>query len=66
MNKDEFIETVRQMRAAQKSYFKEGRKRSDLIESKRLEKMVDDALAESNPQAGPESTEQPTLFNKGD
>ena len=61
MNKDEFIETVRQMRAAQKAYFKEGRKHSDLIASKRLEKLVDDALAAGFP-GEPEEKEQPTLF----
>jgi hypothetical protein len=46
MNSPEFVMTVREMRAAQKRYFTEGRKQSDLIEAKRLEKVVDQALAE--------------------
>lgn len=64
MNIEQFIETVRQMRTAQKAYFKESRKQSDLIKSKQLEKLVDDALAagfEAKDPAVPE-TEQPTLF----
>ena len=46
MNAPEFVTTVREMRAAQKRYFTEGRKQFDLIEAKRLEKIVDMALAE--------------------
>ena len=41
-----FIETTDLMRAAQKRYFTGGRKQADLIEAKRLEKLVDMALAE--------------------
>jgi len=42
---DEFIRTVSDMlRAAQKRYFTEGRKQSDLIEAKRLEALVDKAI----------------------
>ena len=40
-----FIEKTGEMRAAQKRYFKDGRKQADLIEAKRLEKLVDVALA---------------------
>lgn len=40
---EEFLELVRRLRAAQKAYFKD-RKQSDLIESKKLEKQVDQAL----------------------
>jgi hypothetical protein len=36
----EFVDTVRKMRAAQQSYFRNGRKTADLILSKDLEKMV--------------------------
>ena len=39
------IETVTKMRTQQKIYFK-SRAQSDLIESKRLEKLVDGMLAE--------------------
>jgi hypothetical protein len=54
MDTEDFIEMVRCMRAAQKAYFKDGRKQSDLIESKRLEKQVDEALRQgvSIPVAG--------------
>jgi hypothetical protein len=41
-----FINTVRQMRKHQTDYFTKGRKQSDLIESKRLEKLVDRALVD--------------------
>lgn len=44
MDIDDFIDLVRRMRQAQKAYFTQGRKHSDLIESKRLEKEVDQAL----------------------
>lgn len=46
MNATDFVMTVRKMRAAQKRYFTEGRKQSDLFEAKRLEKIVDQALDE--------------------
>jgi len=44
MNAQVFFELVGQMRAAQKKYFKE-RTGSSLIESKKLEKQVDQVLA---------------------
>jgi len=44
MDLQTFINTVRQMRKHQTDYFTKGRKQSDLIESKRLEKVVDQAL----------------------
>jgi hypothetical protein len=44
MNAQIFFELVKQMRAAQKKYFKE-RTQSNLIESKKLEKQVDQVLA---------------------
>lgn len=43
MNVSEFTRTVKEMRDAQKSYFKD-RLRSDLIRSKELEAKVDKAL----------------------
>ena len=43
MNVSEFTRTVKEMRDAQKRYFK-SRLRSDLIASKELEKRVDDAI----------------------
>jgi len=45
MNVSKFLRTVRDMRDAQKKYFK-SRLRSDLIASKELEKQVDQALAD--------------------
>ena len=45
MDIDDFINLVRRMRQAQKDYFGKGRKQSDLIEAKKLEKEVDQALA---------------------
>ena len=45
MNAMEFVNTVREMRTAQKDYFK-NRLRTDLIRSKELERAVDKALAE--------------------
>lgn len=45
MNVSEFIKIVKEMRATQKSYFKD-RQRSDLIRSKELEHKVDKAIAE--------------------
>jgi hypothetical protein len=65
MDKDTFIELVRELRRSQKAYFKNGRKQSDLIESKRLEKLVDEALAagfERDQTAVPDESEQPKLL----
>ena len=45
MDIEQFIELVRQLRAAQKAYFKD-RKQSDLIEARKLEREVDQALAD--------------------
>lgn len=45
MNVSEFTRMVKEMRDAQKKYFK-SRLRSDLIASKELEKRVDQALAD--------------------
>lgn len=44
MNAEQFIELVRKMRQAQNAYYRQGRKQSDLIASKQLEKEVDRAL----------------------
>lgn len=43
MEVDEFVRLVREMREAQKKYFRL-RTQSDLLASKRWEKLVDDAL----------------------
>ena len=61
MNAQEFVEKTGEMRAAQKRYFTEGRKQADLIEAKRLEKLVDVALAEAV-----ELDEQIGLFDEPD
>jgi len=45
MNVSQFVKTVKEMRDAQKAYFK-SRLRTDLIHSKELEKRVDDAISE--------------------
>ena len=44
MNAEQFIELVRKMREKQNAYYRQGRKQSDLIASKELEKEVDRAL----------------------
>lgn len=51
MNVEQFVSLVRQMRERQRAYFRQRRSRDikandTLIESKQLEKMVDEALAE--------------------
>lgn len=46
MNAEQFIELVRKMRMHQNAYYRNGRKQSDLIASKELEKEVDRALLE--------------------
>ena len=45
MNIEQFVSKVREMRKAQKDYFK-GRMTGDLMLAKRLEREVDEALAE--------------------
>ena len=60
MDIDDFIDLVRRMRAAQKAFFKK-RKQSDLIESKRLEKEVDQTL---DAIANETDTLQPSLFKE--
>lgn len=44
MQAEQFIELVRKMREKQNAYYRQGRKQSDLIASKQLEKEVDRAL----------------------
>jgi hypothetical protein len=44
MNAQQFIVLVRKMRERQNAYYRQGRKQSDLIASKELEKEVDRAL----------------------
>lgn len=44
MNAKQFIELVRKLRQMQNAYYRQGRKTSDLIASKELEKEVDRAL----------------------
>ena len=44
MNAEQFIQLVRKMRERQNAYYRQGRKQSDLIASKELEKEVDRAL----------------------
>ena len=44
MNYIEFARLVWKMRKAQKAYFEQGQKRTDLAQAKRLEKQVDEAL----------------------
>lgn len=65
MNVSEFTRTVRDMREAQKAYFK-NRLRSDLIRSKELEAQVDSALKEGIvfdlDIVTVETDEQPKLF----
>lgn len=39
-----FVVTVWKMRLAQKAYFTQGRKMSDLVDAKRFEKLVDEEL----------------------
>lgn len=70
MGFQEFLNAVAQMRRAQKAYFREGRKHSDLMESKRLEALVDRALAEGisvpvdQPAPQPASVSQTSLFTE--
>ena len=52
MNAQIFFDLVGQMRAAQKKYFTQGRLQSDLIESKELEKRVDQVLKDGLDQPG--------------
>jgi len=44
MTAEQFIQLVKKMRMHQNAYYKNGRKQSDLIASKQLEKEVDRAL----------------------
>lgn len=46
MDVKQFIEKVKKMRQHQNAYWRQGRKTSDLIAAKELEKEVDRALAE--------------------
>jgi hypothetical protein len=46
MDWEKFLELVEQMRAAQKTYFKDRTNRTNLAEAKKLEKQVDQAIAE--------------------
>lgn len=70
MGFQEFVDMVAKMRRAQKAYFREGRKHSDLMESKRLEALVDRALAEGirvpvdQPAPQPASESQTSLFTE--
>ncbi len=68
MKLDRFVALVAQMRAKQKGYFK-SRLQGDLIESKRLESEVDQALREGVTlvELKPvESAEQKPLFTEGE
>lgn len=61
-----FVFLVRQMRAAQNAYYRQGRKQSDLIEAKRLERLVDLALkAIENDQEPDDGPVQANLFDGG-
>ena len=44
MDIDDFIALVRELRQAQRDYYGKGRKQSDLVRAKQLEKQVDAAL----------------------
>jgi len=44
MNAEQFIQLVQKMRERKNAYYRQGRKQSDLIASKELEKEVDRAL----------------------
>lgn len=52
-----FVVTVLKMRQAQKAYFTQGRKMSDLVEAKRFEKLVDAELIKRLVFAGDVPTE---------
>jgi hypothetical protein len=57
-----FVVTVWKMRQAQKAYFTQGRKMSDLVDAKRFEKLVDAELIERLVFAG----DVPTGLSTGD
>ena len=69
MNVSEFNRTVKEMRQAQKDYFKH-RLQSDLIKSKELERKVDKALEEGIvfdlDIVKVDAVEQGQLFDMGD
>lgn len=56
----DFVELVKDMRAAQRAYFR-GKKPADLDESKRLERLVDSAIRDGQIPAG-HGYRQATLF----
>ncbi len=62
MDVSDFCDLVIQMRAAQIKYFKE-RSQSNLIDAKRLEKQVDDAL-QGKIVLRVDHNQQPVLFNE--
>lgn len=67
MNAEKFVEKVREMRQAQIAYFRDGRKQSDLVRAKQLEKEVDLALLEGiTIVAETPELEQGTLFQEND
>jgi hypothetical protein len=72
-----FVVTVWKMRQAQKAYFTQGRKMSDLVDAKRFEKLVDEELIKRLVFAGDvpagivngeelRVTDQPNLFDGDD
>lgn len=58
---EQFVELVRKMREKQNAYYRQGRKQSDLIASKQLEKEVDRALLDG--VSFPASTVEPMQAN---
>lgn len=63
MNAKQFYETTRDMRQAQKKYFK-SRSSFDLREAKRLEKVIDDEIARVDAIEKSKKPQQPTLFDQ--
>ncbi len=63
MNARQFYETTRDMRQAQKKYFK-SRSSFDLREAKRLEKVIDDEIARVDAIEKSKKPQQPTLFDQ--
>lgn len=62
MNEQDFRDLVRQMLDAQQTYFKKGRKQSDLLKSIELEKRVRAELDAGPEEEQADHTEQLGLF----
>ncbi len=65
MNVDEFFDLVKRMRQAQKNYFNGGRLPKDLIQSKELERHVDEAIKRGLTITVKPTATQENLFKEG-